>query len=102
VADGADPGEAVTIAREVNSAGIAAIALSRQTAFYVDTARALSNIGRDAEALRMLLLAERIAPQRVRLSPIVAETVRSLLERARRGRGWAELRGLCERVGVAW
>jgi transcriptional regulator with XRE-family HTH domain len=101
-ADGGDPGHAVQVARSVDSTGLTAVALSRQTAFYVDTARALSNIGKDAEALRMLLLAERIAPQRVRLSPLVAETVRALLEKAKRGRGWADLRGLCERVGVVW
>lgn len=101
-ADGGDPGHAVQVARDVDSTGLTAVSLSRQTAFYVDTARALSNIGKDSEALRVLLLAERIAPQRVRLSPLVAETVRALLEKAKRGQGWADLRGLCERVGVAW
>ena len=47
----------------------------------------------------MLLTAERIAPQRMR-SPLVVETTRGLLERARRGTGWTELRGLCERLGI--
>ena len=93
-ADGGDPGHAVEVARDVNTSGLTAVALSRQTAFYVDTARALSNIGKDTEALRMLLLAERIAPQRVRLSPLVAETVRALLEKAKRGRGWADFRAV--------
>lgn len=97
-ADGADPGHAVEIARGVNPQLVKAV--SRQAAFYIDVARALSNTGKDAEAVRMLLVAERLAPQRVRSSPIVAETLRGALERARRGSGWAELRGLCERVGL--
>ncbi len=98
--DGGDPGDAVEVARGVDPTGLAALSRSRQVAFYIDTARALSNIGRDTEALRMLLLAERTAPQRVRLSPLVAETARGLLEKARRGSGTRELRALCERVGV--
>jgi hypothetical protein len=48
----------------------------------------------------MLTVAERLAPQRVHGSPIVAETLRGLLERMRRNVGGAELRGLCERVGI--
>jgi hypothetical protein len=101
-ADGADPGLAVEVARTADPAGLATVSVSRQAAFYVDTARALANIGKDSDALRMLLTAERLAPQRVQLSPIVAETVRALLDKARRGKGWAELKGLCERVGVQW
>jgi hypothetical protein len=34
-------------------------------------------------------------------NPIIVETVRSLLERSRRGAGWTELRGLCERLGIS-
>lgn len=97
-ADGRDPGHAVEVARGVNPHLV--LAVSRQAAFYIDVARALSNIGKDAEAVRMLLAGERLAPQRVRTSSIVAETLRGALERARRGAGWADLRGLCERVGI--
>lgn len=73
--------------------------VSRQAAFYLDTARALAHVRKDTEALRMLLTTERLAPQRMR-APLVRETARGLLERARRGTGWTELRGLCERLGV--
>lgn len=97
-ADGQDPGHAVEIARGVNPQLVGAT--SRQVAFYIDLARALSNVGKDTEAVRMLLVGERLAPQRVRTSPIVAETLRGALDRARRGAGWTELRGLCERVGI--
>ncbi|MEV0733603.1 helix-turn-helix transcriptional regulator [Polymorphospora sp. NPDC050346] len=99
-ADAGDPRVAVRIAQDADPAGLAAVSRSRQAAFYIDTARALSNINKDTEALRMLLHAERLAPQRVRLSPLVSETVRHLLEKSRRGSGWTELRALCERVGV--
>lgn len=97
-ADGNDPGHAVQIARGVTPHLVPAV--SRQVAFYIDLARALSNTGKDTEAVRMLLVGERLAPQRVRNSPIVAETLRGALDQARRGSGWAELRGLCERVGI--
>jgi transcriptional regulator with XRE-family HTH domain len=96
-ADGDDPGKAVDLARITNPLNVDSP--SRQAAFYLDTSRALARIGKDQEALRMLLLVERMAPQRMQ-SPLVVETVRGLLERARRGTGWTELRGLCERLGV--
>ncbi|MDR6318856.1 tetratricopeptide (TPR) repeat protein [Actinoplanes couchii] len=99
-ADAGDPRAAVRIARDIDTSGLATVSRSRQAAFYIDTARALSNIDKDTEALRMLLNAERLAPQRVRLSPLVIETARHLLEKSRRGTGWTELRALCERVGV--
>ncbi|GAA2359515.1 transcriptional regulator [Catellatospora methionotrophica] len=98
-ADGAHPGRAVEIARHVNPNDVPVV--SRQAGFHIDVARALANIGQDQAAIRQFLLAERLAPQRVRMSPIVQETARGMLERARRGTGWVELRGLCERVGVA-
>lgn len=79
---------------------VAAIGRSRRIAYFIDTARALTAIGKDREALRMLLVAEREAPQRIQLSPVVAESVRTMLERSRRGQGWSELRGLCERMDI--
>jgi hypothetical protein len=96
-ADGASPGRAVEIARTTNPRLIGKP--SRQAAFYLDTARALARVRKGPEALRMLLTAERLAPQRMR-SPLVRETARGLLEQARRGSGLTELRGLCERLGV--
>jgi hypothetical protein len=71
----------------------------RQVFYYADTARALARIGgRDREAMRFMLTAERIAPQHVRTSAEVAETIRVLLDRSRRQAGGTELRGLCERM----
>lgn len=96
--DGGEPGRALEIAKQVNPSAIESV--SRQTSFYLDTGRSLARLRRDEAAVRQLLTAERLAPQRVRSDPLVAETARSLLDRARRHAGGVELRGLCERVGV--
>lgn len=95
--DGGDPGKAIEIAGRTNPS---AVTVSRQTAFYSDTGRALARIGKDAEAIRMLLTAERLAPQRFRSSRLVQETTRTLLDRSRRRAGGPELRGLAERMGL--
>jgi transcriptional regulator with XRE-family HTH domain len=98
-ADGGDPGAAIAVARDTNPAVIDAGC--RQVFYYTDAARAYANVGgADREALRYLLIAERIAPQHVHSSAFVQETARSLLDRARRQAGGTALRGLCERMGV--
>jgi transcriptional regulator with XRE-family HTH domain len=96
--DGGEPGRALEIANATNPTLVES--LSRQAAFYLDTGRALARLGRDREAVRMLVTAERMAPQRVRNNPLVVETARDLLERSQRDAVGAELRGLAERVGV--
>lgn len=97
--DGGEPGKAVEIARDTTPQVIGST--SREVAFYLDTGRALARVGKDREAIRMLLTAERLAPQRVRRSPFAAEAVRSLLERSRRTAGGPELRGLVSRMGLS-
>lgn len=99
-ADGGDPGHAVQIA---GATPIAAIPAGfRQVFYYADTARALTRLrGRDREAIRFLLTAERIAPQHLHTSAVAQETTRALLDRSRRQAGGTELRGLCERMQVA-
>jgi hypothetical protein len=98
--DVGDPGEAVDVALHTNPGQLSA-SPGRQVSFYTDTARGLARVRRDAEATRYLLTAERIAPQRVRSAPLVQETARGLLERAKREVTRSELAGLCERMGVA-
>jgi transcriptional regulator with XRE-family HTH domain len=97
--DGGEPGHAVEIARSTNPAA-AGLSVSRQVAYWSDTARALARLRRDREAVRMLLHAERLAPVRVRSSPLIQETTRTLLDRAQRRAGGSELRGLCERMNI--
>jgi transcriptional regulator with XRE-family HTH domain len=95
--DDGDPARVVQIARRTDPAAIPAGV--RQVFYYADTGRALARIGgRDREAIRFLLTAERIAPQHVRTSAELAETIRVLLDRSRRPAGGTELRGLSERM----
>ncbi|UQU61716.1 helix-turn-helix transcriptional regulator [Couchioplanes caeruleus] len=97
--DGGDPGLAAQIARGTNPAGITAG--FRQVFYYADTARALARIrGREREAVRLLLTAERPAPQHVHTSAVARETTRALLERSLRTAAGSQLRGLCERMQV--
>ncbi len=98
-ADGGDPGRAVEIARGTDPRVIESA--SKQAAYYMDTGRALAALGRDAEAIRLLVTAERLAPQRVRHNPLAVETARILLERVQRNAAGTELLGLAERVGAA-
>ncbi|MEU8821691.1 helix-turn-helix transcriptional regulator [Actinoplanes sp. NPDC048796] len=94
-----DPGHALEIARQVRPAALP-IGL-RQVYYYADTARALAALRKDREAIRLLLTAERIAPQHVHRSAEVFQTVQELLERSRRQAGGGELRGLSARMQVA-
>ncbi|WP_127505255.1 helix-turn-helix domain-containing protein [Actinoplanes solisilvae] len=95
--DDGDPARVVEIAHRTDPAAIPAGI--RQVFYYADTARALTRLGgHDRGAIRFLLIAERIAPQHVRTSAELAETVRTLLNRSRRQAGGTELRALCERL----
>jgi transcriptional regulator with XRE-family HTH domain len=90
------PGEAVDTARGVRATELPPV---RQVYLYTDLARALTDTRREGEAVRMLLAAERIAPQHTRASAAARETARSIQRKARRT-AYAGLYGLCERMGV--
>jgi transcriptional regulator with XRE-family HTH domain len=97
---GTDPARAAEIARHVTPAAVAAG--FRQVFYYADTARALTQLGtHDRTAIRLLLTAERLAPQHVHTQADVRETARTLLNRSSKRAGGADLRGLCERMNVA-
>lgn len=97
--DGDDPGRAAEIAQATNPATIAAGC--RQVFYYADAGRAYARLrGKDREAIRYLLTAERIAPQHVHSSSLARETTRALLDRSRQQAGGTQLRGLCERMQV--
>ena len=89
------PGEAVATAAHLSVATLPPI---RQVNLYTDLARALTDVRRDDEAVRMLMIAERVAPQHTRSSAAARETARSLLPKVRRA---SPVQGLCERMGVA-
>jgi hypothetical protein len=88
-------GEAVEAVAGLNVASLPAV---RRVYFYHDLARCHADLRRGRDAVRMLLTAERTAPQHTRSSAAARETARQLLHHAPAG---AELRGLCERMGVA-
>jgi transcriptional regulator with XRE-family HTH domain len=95
-----DPGYAVEIARRTTP-GALPVGF-RQVYYYADTARALTMLtSHDREAIRLLLTAERIAPQHMHRSADVWQTVQTLLDRSRRQAGGSELRGLSARMQVA-
>lgn len=73
---------------------------ARSSSMQLDLARALVQDGldRDAEAIRHLDTADRLAPQRIRMNPIARDLVIDLNRRARR-RVW-ELDSLCNRFGL--
>ncbi|MFI6131452.1 helix-turn-helix domain-containing protein [Micromonospora sp. NPDC051141] len=88
------PEAAMATAAGVDLTGLPAV---RQVYFWLDMGRAAEAVGRDREAVRMLLAAERVGPQHARSSVAARETARSLL---RGGAASPELRGLCERMSL--
>jgi transcriptional regulator with XRE-family HTH domain len=73
-----------------------------QAEFWTEVGRAMvaEKKTRD-KAVRVLLHAEQLAPQRIRNDVLVRETVAGLLRRARRDAGGRELRSLAWRMGIA-
>ncbi|MGH3693874.1 MAG: helix-turn-helix domain-containing protein [Pseudonocardiaceae bacterium] len=95
-----EPGRVPELARDVEVAAIPSA--GRQATFYGDLGRGLATIrGREAQAVEALLRAERLAPQRIRTSPFVRETVTDLRRRGRRHAWGREVRGMAHRMGLA-
>jgi hypothetical protein len=75
---------------------------SRQSEFYADVGRALLMEKRSrGEGLKLLLRAEKLAPQRIHADIFVREAVSDLLRSSRREASGRDLRGLAYRMGVA-
>jgi hypothetical protein len=74
---------------------------TRRASFMADVGRGLSREPKtQVEAVHWLRQAEEAAPQRIRNSAPVRETVAYLLNRARIAAGGRELRGMAARMGV--
>lgn len=97
--DGGEPADALQIGDQVSPTVIPSA--SRQATFYADLGRAFARVGQDEAAVRHLRAARRIAPQRIDSDPILAETVRGLVDSAHRRAVGAELRNLAEQMHVA-
>jgi transcriptional regulator with XRE-family HTH domain len=98
-ADGGDPDHATRIAATTNP-NVLGIA-NRKVFYFTDSARALARTrGKEQEAIRLLLAAERLAPQHIHCSMLVRETARALLDRSQRQATGTPLRALCHRLGM--
>ncbi|MGH3770972.1 MAG: helix-turn-helix domain-containing protein [Pseudonocardiaceae bacterium] len=95
-----EPGQALEVAKTVHPELLPAPV--RQARFWMSVGRALVAERKTREAgLRVLLRAERLAPQLVRNDLFIREAVGDLLRQSRRDAGGRELRGLAWRMGVA-
>ncbi|HLL67628.1 MAG TPA: helix-turn-helix transcriptional regulator [Micromonosporaceae bacterium] len=95
-----DAGKAVALASQIDPRQVHS--RSRLVQFHIEYGCALAAARRhDAEALVQFVHAERVAPQRVRLSPVVRDTIGAMLRRARADAGGTQLRELAGRIGVA-
>jgi hypothetical protein len=91
-----DAGTAVERARDVHSNDLPSV--ERRAHHLIDVASGYGQWGKSAEATRLLLVAERVAPEEVRVQPKVRKLVTELLHRERRR--IPELRALAGRVGA--
>jgi len=74
---------------------------TRRASFMADVGRGFARESKtQVEAVRWLRQAEDAAPQRIRNSAPVRETVSYLLNRARAAAGGRELRGMAARMGL--
>jgi transcriptional regulator with XRE-family HTH domain len=92
-----EPGVALRRAAKVTHPG--RVSVERQAHHLIDVARAYGQQYKDADAVRTLLSAERLAAEEVRYQVFAQELVRELRHREQRSRT-PGLRGLAERVGV--
>jgi len=77
-----DLGDVETVVAQGPTIDVATLPPERAATHQVDVARAMSYVARDDEAMDLLLDAERRAPQLVRHSATVRETVRTMHRRA--------------------
>jgi transcriptional regulator with XRE-family HTH domain len=96
--EGGNPAAAVDAARPLTERPVAN--RERMSYLWVDVGRAFEQLDRRPEAIEAFRRAERAAPLRVRLSPVVRDSVSALLDKSHRRAGGADLRGLAERCGV--
>ena len=91
-----DGGTAVEHAKQIQPSRLPS--LERRAQCLVDIARGYGQWGRISEATKVLLSAEQVAPEEVRVQPKVRSLVLELLHQRRRRD--PELRRLAHRVGA--
>jgi transcriptional regulator with XRE-family HTH domain len=93
-----EPGLALDRAANVNPSDL--VSAGRVAALHLEKARALSMIGRTAQAIAELRTGEKACPLRIRCDTLARDLVGTMLERSRKEAGGRELRGLAWRMGV--
>lgn len=83
-----------------DSIDLSALPPKRRVNFYVNRARALSQIRRRDEAVTVLRAAERISPESVRRAPGTRRLLSELVARAKDDALGRELRGMAYRAGL--
>jgi len=73
---------------------------NRVVYYWTDYGRALQSVGKDNEALRAFSEAEMVDPQRVRMDPVVKDSVSAIAHRARRRAISPELASLAQKLGI--
>ncbi|MGH3693458.1 MAG: helix-turn-helix domain-containing protein [Pseudonocardiaceae bacterium] len=95
-----EPGQALEAARTAHPELLPSF--SHQAGFWADVGRAWAGEKKTREkAVRVLVHAEQLAPQRIHLSLLVREVVSGLLRQALSEAGRRELRNLAWRMGLA-
>lgn len=74
---------------------------NRLAPFYADVAGAMAQIGRDHEAIAMLLRSEAAGPQWFRLRPTIKDSVGSIIRRTRRNAVTKPMRHAAVAVGLS-
>ncbi|SNY37343.1 helix-turn-helix domain-containing protein [Paractinoplanes atraurantiacus] len=98
--DSGEPARAVNISEETNPAILGAA--MRIADFHIELARAYGRLkGREGDAARQLLAAERLAPQHLHTSSIARETARHLITKRLSRSNASAMKRLCGRMGVA-
>lgn len=90
---------ALAVAATINADGLPSA--ERRTAYWLDVGRAHAQLGASEQAVDAFRQAEEIAPLRVRLHPLVRESVAGMVTRAHQAAVGRDLRGLAYRMGVS-
>jgi hypothetical protein len=93
------PGQALSFAKGIDQAAVAALPPERQVNFLLDLTSAYTAIGQQQRAVTVLGQAEQIAPEEVRCRPVAHSLLRSLLETTSGASGQLA-KQMAERAGV--
>lgn len=93
-----DPDEAIRVARTVDPRPVRAP--NRVVYFWTDYGHALTATGNDVDAVRAFSEAEMVDPQRMRMDPLVLDSVSAIARRARRTAVDRPLQTLANSLGI--